>query len=221
MFLNNKYTKCYYRIIESARANTPTGYTENHHIIPKCIGGNNSAANLVKLSARQHFVCHLLLTKMCIGQEKYKMDNAMKFMVTSSKKHPGRTDLHINSRWFEYVRKYSSTGLKNQACPQHVKDAVSRANKGRPALNKGIPMSEEQKVKISKSTIGRTAWNKGIPRTPEQIENQKQKVTGITHNDETRSKMSNAKIGKAPNNKGKGKHQKALALHLWEWLLNV
>jgi hypothetical protein len=48
---------------------TYEGYTENHHIIPRCIGGEET----VSLSARQHFVCHWLLTKMTKGELRCKM----------------------------------------------------------------------------------------------------------------------------------------------------
>jgi hypothetical protein len=36
-------------------------YFEQHHIIPKCLGGSNKKVNLVLLTAREPFVCHLLL----------------------------------------------------------------------------------------------------------------------------------------------------------------
>lgn len=39
------------------------GYTENHHIIPKCLGGGNDKNNIVKISYRKHFLCHWLLCK--------------------------------------------------------------------------------------------------------------------------------------------------------------
>ena len=36
-FLNNKYTKTYYQIINRAQIRLiPLEYTEKHHIIPKC-----------------------------------------------------------------------------------------------------------------------------------------------------------------------------------------
>ena len=37
------------------------GYSERHHIIPVSLGGTNSYDNIVTLSAREHFICHLLL----------------------------------------------------------------------------------------------------------------------------------------------------------------
>jgi hypothetical protein len=67
MFLDNKYTRWYYNIINAARTRTneKLSYTERHHIIPKSLGGNNSSDNLVPLTGREHFIVHLLLTKMC------------------------------------------------------------------------------------------------------------------------------------------------------------
>ena len=60
---NNKYKNWYYRIIHH-RLNNPVlnQYTETHHIIPKCLGGLNCSSNLVELTAREHYICHLLLT---------------------------------------------------------------------------------------------------------------------------------------------------------------
>ena len=37
-------------------------YYEKHHILPKCLGGNNDKENLVLLTAKEHYVCHKLLT---------------------------------------------------------------------------------------------------------------------------------------------------------------
>ena len=37
---------------------------EWHHIVPVSLGGTNSASNLVRLTAREHWVAHQLLLKM-------------------------------------------------------------------------------------------------------------------------------------------------------------
>jgi len=39
-------------------------YYEKHHIVPRCLGGDNSKENLVRLTAREHFIIHLLLIKL-------------------------------------------------------------------------------------------------------------------------------------------------------------
>lgn len=60
MYLQNKYTQCYYNIVNRAKAREQLGYVEKHHIIPKSLGGKDTADNLVKLTAREHFICHWL-----------------------------------------------------------------------------------------------------------------------------------------------------------------
>jgi hypothetical protein len=78
-FLENKYTKWYIGIVSKAidekRKKSKDNYYEMHHIIPKCkpFCGGNELENLVLLTAKEHFLCHLLLTKMCDGIKKYKM----------------------------------------------------------------------------------------------------------------------------------------------------
>ena len=36
-------------------------YYEKHHILPKCLGGDNSFNNLVLLTAKEHYIAHKLL----------------------------------------------------------------------------------------------------------------------------------------------------------------
>jgi len=74
MFINNKYRKLYFNIIDSYKNRDLSGeYTESHHIIPKCMGGKNNKDNIVVLTAKAHYVCHHLLTKFTTGSNYYKM----------------------------------------------------------------------------------------------------------------------------------------------------
>lgn len=57
------YSRIYNQLIAAARMQPPTGYTETHHVIPRCMGGLNEPSNLVQLTAKQHFVAHHLLFK--------------------------------------------------------------------------------------------------------------------------------------------------------------
>ena len=45
---------------ERKKENFVSQYYENHHIIPKCLGGSDKNENRVLLTAREHFVCHKL-----------------------------------------------------------------------------------------------------------------------------------------------------------------
>lgn len=50
-------------------------YFEGHHIIPRCLGGDGSSKdwyhnNIVALTAREHFLCHRLLTRIYPNNQK-------------------------------------------------------------------------------------------------------------------------------------------------------
>jgi hypothetical protein len=102
MYLTNKYTHWYYNIINRAQARTNTGYTEKHHIIPQSLGGTNQPSNLVRLTAREHFICHLLLTKMVVGPNKSKMAQAAWMMASAFGK--GQERYNVNNRIYEKLR---------------------------------------------------------------------------------------------------------------------
>jgi len=104
MYLLNKYTKWYDNIIGSARLRVIDGYTENHHIIPKSFGGSNKEENLVRLTAREHFICHLLLIKMTHGKQQQQMIHSAHFLLTNGK---------IKSRTYEMVKRMKSDLLKS------------------------------------------------------------------------------------------------------------
>lgn len=58
----------YYKIYEnlcSSRKERKSNkeYCEKHHIVPRCLGGDDSADNLVILTFREHFIAHWLLCK--------------------------------------------------------------------------------------------------------------------------------------------------------------
>ena len=58
-FIENKYKKWYFSIIENAKNRTYIhSKYEKHHIIPSSLGGNNSRDNIVLLTFREHFICH-------------------------------------------------------------------------------------------------------------------------------------------------------------------
>lgn len=83
LFLKNKYESWYQKIIKFRQLITPNGYYETHHIMPKSIGGSNESTNLVKLTAREHFVAHRLLVKMLPAgsSDQHKMAFALHKMV--------------------------------------------------------------------------------------------------------------------------------------------
>lgn len=139
MFIENKYTKCYFSIINRAKSRTlpPFSYTEKHHIIPKSLGGSNLEENLARLTAREHFICHLLLPKMTVGKNKTKMVYAIWRLCTSNK-----TAYKINSTTYEKFKKQRSRLLSSLAGPDHY-------NRGRKTGRSSETFTDEWKSKIS------------------------------------------------------------------------
>jgi hypothetical protein len=97
------YSKIYYKIIENRKDHPYDGYVECHHIVPKSLGGTNDNSNLVNLSAREHFICHLLLTKMYSEgtSNYYKMIKAFMMMLVCQSKGQQRV---LNSKRYEFLR---------------------------------------------------------------------------------------------------------------------
>lgn len=87
MFKDNKYTKTYNEIIAKARLRRiQVGYTEKHHVIPKSLGGRNGH-NLVRLTVREHFICHWLLIRMMpVPSLSTKMKNSLRLMRSDKQK---------------------------------------------------------------------------------------------------------------------------------------
>jgi hypothetical protein len=94
MFVQNKYTKWYFSIIEKAKIRNIGN--EKHHIIPRCLGGKDEEDNLVMLTYREHYLTHLLLTKM---NDSVKLKNALWQMNFKNKKK------YFNSNLYEAIRK--------------------------------------------------------------------------------------------------------------------
>ena len=57
------HKRLYDNLILYRKSNRPDGYCENHHIIPKSLGGPDDSDNLVRLTGREHWIAHLLLHK--------------------------------------------------------------------------------------------------------------------------------------------------------------
>jgi 5-methylcytosine-specific restriction endonuclease McrA len=114
LFENNKYSKWYNSIIQAAISrNLVLSYSEKHHIIPKSLGGTNQHSNLVTLTAREHYICHMLLTKMTLGRDRAKMIHAaVAFCNWSSSRHDRK--IKVNSRTFQKLKEARSGILRSE-----------------------------------------------------------------------------------------------------------
>ena len=137
----NKYTKWYKELIVNATNRTlPEGiYTENHHIIPYCMTRNNKKSNIVSLTAREHFIAHLLLWKITMPKKWHnKMMMALYVMSNGSgndfkKQKQNRQPLKLkNSKLYEkfiaerrkYLGELSSERWKDPAYKKNFSDKI-------------------------------------------------------------------------------------------------
>ena len=57
------YVKIYNSLVDRAKIRNFEGFTEEHHIIPRCVGGSNNKDNLVRLTPEEHYLAHQLLIR--------------------------------------------------------------------------------------------------------------------------------------------------------------
>jgi hypothetical protein len=84
MFIKNIYYDEYLYLIEKCSLDThsiTTKYYENHHIIPRSLGGSNQENNLIALPPDLHLVAHYLLWKCVEPEVNNKMLYALNMML--------------------------------------------------------------------------------------------------------------------------------------------
>lgn len=161
------YQKVYDNLIQHRKDNPlpKDTYGELHHIIPKSEGGTNDRSNLIHLSAREHYIAHLLLSKI---YNDYAMMCALNMMRYSKNKNTKRI-FKINSRLFEKMKVKHSQMMSSRMIGHQVSERTrilasrtGRNNKGRAPWNKGTHLTDEQKEYLRQLNIGKRWWNNGI-----------------------------------------------------------
>jgi hypothetical protein len=90
------------------------------------LGGTNNKHNLVTLTAREHFICHLLLTRITQGQDKKKMISAVFYLTGQGKSK--RNNHFKSSRLYENLKKQHSVNVSEQkkGCKQPPRSDVAK-----------------------------------------------------------------------------------------------
>jgi len=165
------YQNIYVSLIQRAKTRgLIEGYKESHHIKPKCMGGSDDSDNLVDLTAREHFIAHLLLAKIHNNSKLWVSVLMMK----------GKKQRYINGRLYEMAKKQRSLHMKgNQhakgaVIPQSTKDAIAESNRNRVFTD----------VMREKCTF------KGRKHTEEHKSHMSQILTNRIFSEETKKKMS-------------------------------
>ncbi len=90
------------------------GYSERHHILPRSLGGSDDKDNLVQLSAKEHYIAHLLLCKI-YENDKSKFYKIVKAFVMMSASPNGDNSRYFNSNTYKlYKEEFSKAMSESQ-----------------------------------------------------------------------------------------------------------
>ena len=184
--LQNKYSKWYFNIIDSAmgrgweRSTSPC-YVEGHHVVPRSISGDSMKSGvIVFLTAREHFVCHLLLPRMLEGKNKNKMQLALQRVMIRKDNNYCKS-----SRLYELIKANSAEAASERfqsywSTIPFEERSLMRSGENNPRW--GAVVKEETREKIS-------AANKG------KLAKEKHPLWNVGHSLETKKKMSDDRKG--------------------------
>jgi hypothetical protein len=120
-----EYKRIYDRLMERARGRVKEkGVHDNHHIVPKSLGGSNEKSNIAVLTYDEHFLAHWLLAKFTTGEARISMLKALSEMKRAGKNNRNRRV----SRWQYAIAR------RAQAEAQSL---WNKSPKGKEALKKG------------------------------------------------------------------------------------
>lgn len=133
-----KWLAHYEKLVLRGKNRVLEGYSENHHVIPSCMGGSDEPENMVRLTPEEHYVAHQMLMK--IYPNHHGVVKAAMNMLVSSPTTPR------NNKMYSWIRKRVVETMSSQMTEWHK-------NNVHPF--KGKHHTEEAKQKIGKSIAAR------------------------------------------------------------------
>ena len=183
----SKYTRWYDDITSRGKHRSKMPGMETHHIIPECVGGLDIDDNKTNITAREHFICHWLLTKIYYGKERHQLLKAL-WMMKATNKNQKRYHTKITSRVY--------AALKTEYA---MLQSIKVSGPGNPMYGKN--WTAEQKQAHSNKITGRK-------QSLKEKQNQVIAMTGRKRkefSDEWKANLS--KAGAGENNSMYGKKQ--------------
>lgn len=199
----SKYETWYAAITKRGQVRELDSHTEIHHIIPKSLGGSNSISNLTSLTAREHFICHWLLTKIHReGEAHWKMLNALRIMRAENAKqtrYSNRITARVYNNLKEEYAKLQSEKMMGENNPlygkprtENAKSKISEANTGRVQ-----PINEKLKQKAAQTGRKREPFNDvWLENMSKAKIGNKNHMYGKTHNESTVEMIRQKAIGR-------------------------
>lgn len=157
------YAAHYSRLVERARIRALSGYSERHHIVPRCIGGTNDKDNVIRLTPEEHYVAHQLLVKMYPGN--HRLLWAAVSMTNQTKRQ------QRNNKLYGWLRRLLADKIsKLHQGRKHTDETRAKMAQSHLGVKRG-PHSEEHKINLSIA-------HKGKRKSPEHCAAMSQSKTG-------------------------------------------
>lgn len=193
------YLQRYYKLILHAQTWPQDGYVERHHIHPRAMGGTDDKVNIVKLSARQHYVAHKLLWKAYETRETARAFFFMSHRTVSKTKLSSKAYVKLKESMSvsaETKQKLSAAFVGKSRAPFAESTKLKMS-----AARIGIIYSSETRAKMSASAKQRPKFehsseSKAKMKAAAKEREEKKKALGYQVSDETKQKLSNAGKGK-------------------------
>jgi len=148
ILLSMNYFRVYFWLMEKSSKRQLQGYTERHHVNPKCMGGTNDKCNIVVLTPKEHFLAHRLLVKMYPNNGKLKF--ALRCMTISGRQHQ-RVTGKLYAKFKEELALEISKLHKGKVVSEETRAKMSASSKKR----QRAPLSKEHKETLRRINLGR------------------------------------------------------------------
>lgn len=117
------YQAVYDRLMQRSFGRVIEGYTERHHILPRCLDGGDKEANIAVLTAEEHYVAHQLLVRL----HPYDLGILSAAHVMTTARHPGRSA----NKLYGWLRRRMAVAQTGQKRPATVGQKIGAKLRGR------------------------------------------------------------------------------------------
>lgn len=145
MIQNHHHYNRYQKFIGYLRGQSVDGYAEVHHIVPRSIGGSDAADNLIRLTARQHFIAHWMLARALGGSASRAF-----FMMSNFGRYG-----HINSTTYQIARQEYAELARKQMTGRVMLPVSAETREKQRQAKLGKPLSAEHIENVRQAQIGR------------------------------------------------------------------
>lgn len=215
-FTQNKYLSWYQALVSNAVDRELQKPYEKHHVLPRSLGGDKGP--LVKLTYREHFLAHWLLTKFTAGVDRTKMVRALGCMtcsrngrcLTSWQYQKARKAAHESHKGKQYalgVKRSAETRAKmsiaNRIRSPEARAKLSYFGRNRSAETReklrllATNLSPETRAKRSAAAKGRKWSDEQRAKLSERMKGHKRCV-GRVLSEETKAKIGAASRNRSP-----------------------